>query len=205
MRQGAQGGVQQPHRALSTSSRASPSRRRRRASGGGAGSGGAPGGARARRRTQHAALESFSRGHSQRWRRGRRRRRRYPRFSSGYAQFQAIARGAGQPADPAAHARGAPASEPAAVRAHQREPGGVLGASQRARGPGRAAESDGGLEGAEDAEGGQQIAITEEERAAIERLAALGFDFELAAEAFFACEKNEEMAANYLFDSAGGD
>ena len=62
-----------------------------------------------------------------------------------------------------------------------------------------------GLEGMEDAEGGQQIAITEEERAAIERLAALGFDFELAAEAFFACEKNEEMAANYLFDSAGGD
>ena len=61
------------------------------------------------------------------------------------------------------------------------------------------------LEGMEDAEGGQQIAITEEERAAIERLAALGFDFELAAEAFFACEKNEEMAANYLLGSGGGD
>jgi UV excision repair protein RAD23 len=53
--------------------------------------------------------------------------------------------------------------------------------------------------------GGQQIQITEEEKAAIDRLTALGFEFELAAEAFFACEKNEEMAANYLFDSAGGD
>jgi UV excision repair protein RAD23 len=62
----------------------------------------------------------------------------------------------------------------------------------------------GGLDGAEGG-GGQQIEITEEEKAAIERLAALGFDFELAAEAFFACEKNEEMAANYLFDSAGGN
>ena len=50
--------------------------------------------------------------------------------------------------------------------------------------------------------GGQQIVITEEEKAAIDRLAALGFEFELAAEAFFACDKNEEIAANYLFDQA---
>jgi UV excision repair protein RAD23 len=68
-----------------------------------------------------------------------------------------------------------------------------------------------GLEGMEGLEGlagggggdGAQIDISEEDNAAIERLAALGFPFERAAEAFFACEKNEEMAANYLFDSGG--
>ena len=68
-----------------------------------------------------------------------------------------------------------------------------------------------GLEGMEGMEGlagggggdGAQIEISEEDNAAIERLAALGFPFEHAAEAFFACEKNEEMAANYLFDSGG--
>ena len=68
-----------------------------------------------------------------------------------------------------------------------------------------------GLEGMEGLEGlagggggeGAQIEISEEDNAAIERLAALGFPFEHAAEAFFACEKNEEMAANYLFDSGG--
>ena len=62
-----------------------------------------------------------------------------------------------------------------------------------------------GLEGMEGLAGGNanQIEISEEDNAAIERLAALGFQFELAAEAFFACEKNEEMAANYLFDSGG--
>ena len=58
----------------------------------------------------------------------------------------------------------------------------------------------GGMEGGDD---GNQIEISEEDNAAIERLAALGFPFEHAAEAFFACEKNEEMAANYLFDSGG--
>ena len=62
-----------------------------------------------------------------------------------------------------------------------------------------------GMEGMEGLAGGNanQIEISEEDNAAIERLAALGFQFELAAEAFFACEKNEEMAANYLFDSGG--
>jgi UV excision repair protein RAD23 len=61
-----------------------------------------------------------------------------------------------------------------------------------------------GLEGLEGRGGGEgRIEISEEDNAAIERLAALGFPFEHAAEAFFACEKNEEMAANYLFDSGG--
>ena len=53
------------------------------------------------------------------------------------------------------------------------------------------------------------IQVTPEEKAAIERLEAMGFEKSKAAEAFFACDKDENLAANYLlehgFDDDDGD
>jgi len=48
--------------------------------------------------------------------------------------------------------------------------------------------------------GAQSVSVTEEERDAIERLCRLGFDRDMVIQAYFACDKNEELAANFLFD-----
>jgi UV excision repair protein RAD23 len=43
--------------------------------------------------------------------------------------------------------------------------------------------------------------VTPDEQAAIQRLMALGFSHAICIQAYFACEKNEQMAANFLFDN----
>jgi len=47
--------------------------------------------------------------------------------------------------------------------------------------------------------------VTREELEAITRLTQLGFSQARAAQAYFACDKNEEFAANFLFEQAAED
>jgi len=62
----------------------------------------------------------------------------------------------------------------------------------------------GGMMGGAGGGGGPQVLrLTEEEMAAVNRLADMGFDRTEAAQAYLACDKNEALAANLLMDSMG--
>jgi len=63
-----------------------------------------------------------------------------------------------------------------------------------------AEEVEGDEEGGALPPGAMQINVSEAERDAIERLCQLGFSRDLAIQAYFACDKNEELAANFLFE-----
>lgn len=52
--------------------------------------------------------------------------------------------------------------------------------------------------------GAQVLRLTEEEMAAVDRLCGMGFDRSEAAQAYIACDKNEELAANLLMDGGFG-
>ncbi|KAL8700069.1 MAG: hypothetical protein Q9201_005648 [Fulgogasparrea decipioides] len=53
--------------------------------------------------------------------------------------------------------------------------------------------------------GAHEVFVTEEEREAIDRLCRLGFQRDMVIQAYFACDKNEELAANFLFDQPPED
>ena len=67
--------------------------------------------------------------------------------------------------------------------------------------PGAAPPGGGGGAGGAPPPGAVRIQVTPEERAAIERLEAMGFDHDAVLQAFLACDKDENAAANLLFDS----
>lgn len=105
-------------------------------------------------------------------------------------------------------------SNPQLVQVIQQNPEAFMQLLQEAAGGGggndpvaammAAAGQAGGGGGGEGGGGqGTVVHLTEDEQAAVERLTALGFDRNMAAQAYFACDKNEELAANFLFD--GGD
>jgi len=84
-------------------------------------------------------------------------------------------------------------------QAIQRHPHVLMQMLEEALGGG--GETNEANEANEGGRGPTRIHLTEQEHSAVVRLTQLGFTQEDAVEAYFACDKNEELAANYLFDS----
>ncbi|KAL7152641.1 hypothetical protein ABFS83_04G112000 [Erythranthe nasuta] len=64
-------------------------------------------------------------------------------------------------------------------------------------------DSEGDIFDQADQEMPHAVSVTPAEQEAIERMEAMGFERALVIEAFLACERNEELAVNYLLEHAG--